>query len=236
MVPVIKPTRMGSGSVRWQPTTDDWAEPRKPQRASLSVHDLITADDLITAVKQTVSEMTAASTNADTPNLAHVLTCRERWVGDASSVGLQLHAVRRLLEPMLLHLFKQIEAKQAAYGEGGSSAPLSSPLRLQRRCTIGLSRIRSTSLLALCSRRQSSGMRAAMALMSHATSARWPSRALSCLRHGSYPHRRVTYPASGSSWSSCLRPSRLLRRRTRVAMILPWAAQTGTDAGSSSIV
>jgi hypothetical protein len=128
MVPVIKPTRMGSGSVRWQPTTDDWAEPRKPQRASLSVHDLITADDLITAVKQTVSEMTAASTNADTPNLAHVLTCRERWVSNASSEGLRLHAVRRLLEPMLLHLFKQIEAKQAAYGEGGGSAPLLSPL------------------------------------------------------------------------------------------------------------
>ena len=124
MVPVIKPTRMGSGSVRWQPTTDDWAEPRKPQRASLSVHDLITADDLITAVKQTVSEMTAASTNADTPNLAHVLTCRERWVGDASSEGLRLHAVRRLLEPMLLHLFNKL----AAHGEGGGSAPLSSPL------------------------------------------------------------------------------------------------------------
>ena len=122
MVPVIKPTRAGSGSVRWQPTTDDRVEPRTPRRASLSVYDLIIA------VKQTVSEMTAASTNADTPNLAHVLTCRERWVGDASSVGLQLHAVRRLLEPMLLHLFKQIEAKQAAYGEGGSSAPLSSPL------------------------------------------------------------------------------------------------------------
>ena len=127
MVPVIKPTRAGSGSVHWQPTMD-WAEPRTQQRASLSVHDLITADDLITAVKQTMSEMTAASTNADTPNLAHVLTCRERWVSNASSEGLRLHAVRRLLEPMLLHLFKQIEAKQAAYGEGGGSAPLSSPL------------------------------------------------------------------------------------------------------------
>jgi hypothetical protein len=122
LVPVIKPTRAGSGSVHWQPTTDDWAEPRTPQRASLSVHDLITA------VKKTVSEMTAASTNADTPNLAHVLACRERWVSDASSEGLRLHAVRRLLEPMLLHLFKQIEAKQAAHGEGGGSAPLSSPL------------------------------------------------------------------------------------------------------------
>jgi hypothetical protein len=128
IVPVIKPTRAGSGSVHWQATTDDWAEPRTQQRASLSVHDLITADDLITAVKQTVSEMTAASTSADTPNLAHVLACRERWVGDASSEGLRLHAVRRLLEPMLLHLFKQIEAKQAAHGEGGGSAPLSSPL------------------------------------------------------------------------------------------------------------
>ena len=128
MDPVIKPTRAGSGSVHWQPTTDDRVEPRTPRRASLSIHDLITADDLITAVKQTVSEMTAASTNADTPNLAHVLTCRERWVSDASLEGLRLHAVRRLLEPMLLHLFKQIEAKQAAYGEGGSSAPLSSPL------------------------------------------------------------------------------------------------------------
>jgi hypothetical protein len=117
MDPVIKPTRAGSGSVHWQPTTDDWAELRTPQRASLSVHDLITA------VKQTVSEMTAAPTNADTPNLAHVLACRERWVSDASSDGLRLHAVRRLLEPMLLHLFKQ-----AAYGEGGGSAPLSSPL------------------------------------------------------------------------------------------------------------
>jgi hypothetical protein len=122
MVPVIKPTRAGSGSVHWQPTTDDWAELRTPQRASLSVQDLITA------VKKTVSEMTAASTNADTPNLAHVLTCRKRWVSDASLDGLRLHAVRRLLEPMLLHLFKQIEAKQAAYGEGGGSAPLSSPL------------------------------------------------------------------------------------------------------------
>jgi len=122
MVPVIKPTRAGSGSVHWQPTTDDWAELRTPQRASLSVQDLITA------VKKTVSEMTAASTNADTPNLAHVLACREHWVSDASLDGLRLHAVRRLLEPMLLHLFKQIEAKQAAYGEGGGSAPLSSPL------------------------------------------------------------------------------------------------------------
>ena len=122
MVPVIKPTRAGSGSVHWQPTTDDRVEPRTPRRASLSVYDLIIA------VKQTVSEMTAASTNADTPNLAHVLTCRERWVSDASLEGLRLHAVRRLLEPMLLHLFKQIEAKQAAYGEGGGSAPLSSPL------------------------------------------------------------------------------------------------------------
>ena len=117
MVPVIKPIRAGSGSVRWQSTTDDWAELRTPQRASLSVHDLITA------VKKTVSEMTAASTNADTPNLAHVLACREHWVSDASLDGLRLHAVRRLLEPMLLHLFKQ-----AAYGEGGGSAPLSSPL------------------------------------------------------------------------------------------------------------
>ena len=124
MVPVIKPTRAGSGSVRWQPTTDDWAEPRTPQRVSLSVHDLITADDLITAVKQTVSELTAASTNVDTPNLDHVLTCRERWVSDASSAGLRLHAVRRLLEPMLLHLFNKL----AAHGEGGGSAPLSSPL------------------------------------------------------------------------------------------------------------
>jgi hypothetical protein len=79
-------------------------------------------------VKKTVSEMTAASTNADTPNLAHVLACREHWVSDASLDGLRLHAVRRLLEPMLLHLFKQIEAKQAAHGEGGGSAPLSSPL------------------------------------------------------------------------------------------------------------
>ena len=125
MVPVIKPTRAGSGSVHWQPTTDDWAEPRTPQRASLSVHDLITADDLITAVMQTVSEMTAASTNADTPNLAHVLACRERWVSDATLEGLRLHAVRRLLQPMLLHLFKQ-----AAYGEGGGSTPLSSPLEV----------------------------------------------------------------------------------------------------------
>ncbi|KOO32188.1 hypothetical protein Ctob_011303 [Chrysochromulina tobinii] len=37
------------------------------------------AHDEAHAVKKTVSEMTAASTNADTPNLAHVLACREHW-------------------------------------------------------------------------------------------------------------------------------------------------------------